>query len=94
MRAFEEGLLTLVRTKNADILEDIRKTSDLSDATAAKLKSHGGRLRQDVCLTPSDRHAAGDVAGLCPDPLGEDEDGMPGTRPGMTKERQDRAESD
>jgi F-type H+-transporting ATPase subunit alpha len=30
--------LTLLRSKNADILEDIRKTGDLSDATAAKLK--------------------------------------------------------
>jgi F-type H+-transporting ATPase subunit alpha len=39
VRAFEEGLLSLVRSKNADILEDIRKSSDLSDATAAKLKS-------------------------------------------------------
>jgi F-type H+-transporting ATPase subunit alpha len=38
VRAFEEGLLTLIRSKNADILEDIRKTGDLSDATAAKLK--------------------------------------------------------
>jgi F-type H+-transporting ATPase subunit alpha len=39
VRAFEEGLLTLVRTKNADILDDIRKTGDLTDATAAKLKA-------------------------------------------------------
>jgi F-type H+-transporting ATPase subunit alpha len=38
VRAFEDGLLTLVRSKNADILEDIRKSGDLSDATAAKLK--------------------------------------------------------
>ena len=38
IRAFEEGLLTLLRSKNADILEDVRKTSDLSDATAGKLK--------------------------------------------------------
>jgi F-type H+/Na+-transporting ATPase subunit alpha len=38
VRAFEEGLLTLLRSKNADILEDIRKTGDLTDATAAKLK--------------------------------------------------------
>jgi F-type H+-transporting ATPase subunit alpha len=38
VRAFEEGLLNLVRTKNADILEDIRKTGDLTDATAGKLK--------------------------------------------------------
>src|SRR5574338_688929 len=30
VRAFEQGLLTLVRTKNADILEDIRKTGDLT----------------------------------------------------------------
>ena len=29
VRAFEEGLLALVRSKNADILDDIRKTSDL-----------------------------------------------------------------
>ena len=39
VRAFEEGLLALVRSKNADILEDVRKTGDLTDATAAKLKS-------------------------------------------------------
>jgi F-type H+-transporting ATPase subunit alpha len=39
VRAFEEGLLNLVRTKNADILEDIRKTGDLTDATAGKLKA-------------------------------------------------------
>jgi len=39
VRAFEQGLLTLIRGKNADILEDIRKTSDLTDATAGKLKA-------------------------------------------------------
>ena len=39
VRAFEQGLLTLLRTKHADILDDIRKTSDLTDATAGKLKS-------------------------------------------------------
>ncbi len=38
VRKFENGLLSLLRTKHNDILEDIRKTSDLSDATAAKLK--------------------------------------------------------
>jgi F-type H+-transporting ATPase subunit alpha len=38
VRAFEDGLLTLVRTKNNDILEDVRKTNDLSSATEAKLK--------------------------------------------------------
>jgi F-type H+/Na+-transporting ATPase subunit alpha len=38
VRAFEQGLLTLLRTKNNDILEDIRKTGDLTDATGGKLK--------------------------------------------------------
>jgi F-type H+-transporting ATPase subunit alpha len=38
VRAFEDGLLTLLRTKNTDILDDIRATGDLTDATAAKLK--------------------------------------------------------
>jgi F-type H+-transporting ATPase subunit alpha len=39
VRAFEQGLLTLIRSKNPDILEDVRKTSDLTDATAGKLKA-------------------------------------------------------
>jgi F-type H+-transporting ATPase subunit alpha len=39
VRAFEEGLLTLVRSKNADILEDVRKTNDLSSDTEKKLKA-------------------------------------------------------
>jgi F-type H+-transporting ATPase subunit alpha len=39
VRAFEQGLLGLVRNQNAEILEDIRKTGDLTDATAAKLKA-------------------------------------------------------
>jgi len=39
VRAFEQGLLGLLRTKNSDILEDIRKSGDLSDATGGKLKS-------------------------------------------------------
>ena len=38
VRAFEQGLLTLMRTKNADLLDSIRKSGDLSDADAAKLK--------------------------------------------------------
>ena len=38
VRAFEQGLLTLVRTKNNDILEDVRKTNDLSADTEKKLK--------------------------------------------------------
>jgi F-type H+/Na+-transporting ATPase subunit alpha len=39
VRMFEEGLLSLVRSKHNDILEDVRITGDLTDATAAKLKS-------------------------------------------------------
>ena len=39
IRAYEEGLLGLLRTKHADILDDVRKTNDLTDATAAKLKT-------------------------------------------------------
>ena len=39
MRAFESGLLTLLRTKHADLLDSIRKSGDLSDADAAKLKN-------------------------------------------------------
>lgn len=38
VRAFEDGLLSLVRTKNNDILEDIRKTNDLSSDSEKKLK--------------------------------------------------------
>ncbi|HTT48955.1 MAG TPA: F0F1 ATP synthase subunit alpha [Pseudolabrys sp.] len=39
VRAFEQGLLTLLRTKHADLLDSIRKSGDLSDADAGKLKS-------------------------------------------------------
>ena len=39
VRAFEDGLLTLLRTSNADLLASIRDSKDLSDADAAKLKS-------------------------------------------------------
>jgi F-type H+-transporting ATPase subunit alpha len=38
VRAFEEGLLSLMRTKRMDILDAIRAARDLDDATAAKLK--------------------------------------------------------
>jgi F-type H+-transporting ATPase subunit alpha len=38
VRDFEHGLLTLARTKHNDILEDVRKSGDLSSATEAKLK--------------------------------------------------------
>src|SRR5436189_748372 len=39
VKAFEDGLLSLLRGKNADILNTIRDSRDLSDDTAAKLKS-------------------------------------------------------
>ena len=39
VRAFEDGLLSLVRGKNVDILNTIRDSRDLADDTAAKLKS-------------------------------------------------------
>jgi F-type H+-transporting ATPase subunit alpha len=39
VRAFEQGLLTHIRSKHADILETIRTTRDFSDETAAKLRS-------------------------------------------------------
>ncbi|KQU50018.1 ATP synthase subunit alpha [Bosea sp. Leaf344] len=38
VRAFEDGLLALVRGKHADLLAEIAQTKDLSDANAAKLK--------------------------------------------------------
>src|SRR3989440_81115 len=39
VRAFEEGLLGLMRTQHTDILTAIRDSRDLDDATAAKLKA-------------------------------------------------------
>jgi len=39
VRGFESGLLSLLRGKHADLLDSIRKSGDLSDADAAKLKS-------------------------------------------------------
>lgn len=38
VRAFEDGLLSLVRGKHADLLNEIGASKDLSDANAAKLK--------------------------------------------------------
>jgi F-type H+-transporting ATPase subunit alpha len=38
VKPFEEALLANLRGPNAAILEDIRSSKDLSDATAAKLK--------------------------------------------------------
>jgi F-type H+-transporting ATPase subunit alpha len=39
VKAFEEGLLSLMRGKHVDLLNTIRDTRDLSDDSAAKLKS-------------------------------------------------------
>jgi F-type H+/Na+-transporting ATPase subunit alpha len=39
VRAFEDGLLSLLRGKNVEILNNIRESRDLSDDTAAKLKT-------------------------------------------------------
>src|SRR4029077_14079662 len=38
VRGFEQGLLSLARGKHADLLDSIRKSGDLSDADAGKLK--------------------------------------------------------
>ncbi|HKH34549.1 MAG TPA: F0F1 ATP synthase subunit alpha, partial [Beijerinckiaceae bacterium] len=38
VRAFEEGLLSTIRSKHADILDEIRTSRDLSDDTGGKLK--------------------------------------------------------
>ncbi|HWX04499.1 MAG TPA: F0F1 ATP synthase subunit alpha, partial [Bradyrhizobium sp.] len=39
VRAFEDGLLSLLRGKNVEILNSIRESRDLSDDTARKLKA-------------------------------------------------------
>jgi F-type H+/Na+-transporting ATPase subunit alpha len=39
VRAFEDGLLALLRNKHADILDAIRDSRELDDATAGKLKA-------------------------------------------------------
>jgi F-type H+-transporting ATPase subunit alpha len=39
VRAFESGLLTLLRTKHADLLDSIGKSGDLSDSDGGKLKA-------------------------------------------------------
>ena len=39
VKAFEDGFLATLRSKSGDLLEAIRSSKDLSDASAAKLKS-------------------------------------------------------
>ena len=55
VRAFEDGLLGALRSQHADILNSIRDSRDLDDATAGKLKARGRRYAKTfACLT---RHA-------------------------------------
>ena len=39
VKGFEDGLLSLLRAKHADLLNAIRDSRDLSDDSAAKLKA-------------------------------------------------------
>ena len=39
IKAFEDGLLSTLRTSHADLMDAIRSSKDLSDASAAQLKS-------------------------------------------------------
>ena len=49
MREFEDGLLSLLRGKNVDILNAIRDSRDLSDDVRGQAQDGGRGLRQDVC---------------------------------------------
>jgi len=48
--AFEQGLLGLLRNQKPEILDEIRTSGDLGDATAGKLKRRGRSLCQDGSL--------------------------------------------
>jgi len=48
-----DGLLSLLRGKNVDILNTIRDTRDLGDDTAAKLKSVVEGYTKNICLISS-----------------------------------------
>ena len=39
VKAFEDGLLSTVKSKHSDLLDSIRNSKDLSDADASKLKA-------------------------------------------------------
>ena len=62
VRSFEDGLLSLLRGKNVDILNTIRDTRDLSDETAAKLKTWS-RVTPRLSLKPLPLPLAGEVDG-------------------------------
>ena len=50
VRAFEDGLLGVLRQQHPDILNAIRDSRDLDDATAGKAQGGGRELRQDLRL--------------------------------------------
>ena len=50
IRAFEDGLLGVLRQQHPDILNTIRDSRDLDDATAGKAQGGGRELRQDLRL--------------------------------------------
>ena len=50
---FEDGLLSTLRSKHADLLESIRSSKDLPSDAEAKLKSGGRRLRRQLLLMVS-----------------------------------------
>ena len=63
MRAFEQGLLTLLRTKHADLLDSIRKSGDLSKRRRSQ--AQGRRSTATPRRSPDDR---------CPERDDTDED--------------------
>ena len=58
VRAFESGLLTLLRTKHADLLDSIRKSGDLS-SRRRQAQGSGRRLRQDLRVSCHGRACPG-----------------------------------
>ena len=53
VRAFEDGLLAYLRSKNAELLETIRSSRDLSDDSRCQAEVRGGRLRRQLRLISS-----------------------------------------
>ena len=83
VRAFEDGLLSLVRGKHVEILNAIRDSRDLSDDTAAKLKAVvEGYAKTFAALTRCHGRACPGHPRLCA--WKEFKTWMPGTGPGMT----------
>ena len=74
VRAFEDGLLSLLRGKNVDILNAHPRQPRSLRRHRRQAEERGRRLRQDVCLI------------ICRCGPARWPDWMPGTRPGMTNE--------